>query len=121
MSALVSLARINILLAVDRFRRDSELTIKVQGFLVSNFLDDEIFNQLKQKFGPERLDIRAVFHSQQALLLARYVVIHGAVDGGAHTEESPEARAALGKCLMMVSDLLVSPEMVTESAGPRSP
>jgi hypothetical protein len=121
MSALVSLARINILLAVDRFRRDSELTIKVQGFLVSNFLDDEIFNQLKKKFGPERLDIRAVFHSQQALLLARYVVIHGAADGGAHTEESPEARAILGKCLMMVSDLLVSPEMVADLRNQEAP
>jgi hypothetical protein len=65
MSALITLARINILLAVDRFRRDNELTIKVQGYLVSNFLDDDIFSRLKEKFGPERLDVRSIFHSQR--------------------------------------------------------
>ena len=75
MSALISLARINILLAVDRFRRENELTIKVQGFLVSNFLDDDVFSRLKEKFGAERLDVRSIFHSQQVLLLARYVLI----------------------------------------------
>ncbi len=114
MSALVSLARINILLAVDRFRRESDLTIKVQGFLVSNFLDDDVFSQLKAKFGSERLDVRTVFHSQQVLLLARYILIYGATDGGLDTEESKEGRGILGKCLLMVSDLLVSSEMAAD-------
>src|SRR5208282_2502902 len=101
-SALVSLARINILLAVDRFRRETELTIKVQGFLVSNFLDDDSFSRLKDKFGAERLDVRSIFHSQQVLLLARYVLIHGTVDDGAKTEENKEARGILGKALLLV-------------------
>lgn len=114
MSALVTLARINILLAVDRFRRENDLTIKVQGYLVSNFLDDDVFSRLKEKFGPERLDVRSIFHSQQVLLLARYVLVYGAVDGGAQTEDSKEARGILGKCLLLVSDLLVSPEMAAD-------
>jgi hypothetical protein len=113
-SALVSLARINILLAVDRFRRENNLTIKVQGYLVSDFLDDDVFSRLKEKFGAERLDVRSIFHSQQVLLLARYVLIYSAVEGGAETEESKEARGILGKCLLLVSDLLVSPEMAAD-------
>jgi hypothetical protein len=111
MSALVSLARINTLLAVDRFRRESELTIKVQGFLVSNFLDDDTFSRLKRKFGTERLDVRSIFHSQQVLLLARYVLTYGAAEGGAETEQDKEARGVLGKCLLVAGDLLVPPEM----------
>jgi hypothetical protein len=114
MSALITLARINILLAVDRFRRENDLTIKVQSYLVSNFLDEDVFSRLKEKFGPERLDVRSIFHSQQVLLLARYVLIYGAVDGEAHTENSKEARAILGKSLLFVSDLLVSPQMASD-------
>ena len=110
-SALVSLSRINALLAVDRFRRESELTIKVQGFLVSNFLDDDTFSRLKRKFGAERLDVRSIFHSQQVLLLARYVLTYGAAEGGVETERDKEARGVLGKCLLVASDLLVPPEM----------
>jgi hypothetical protein len=78
---------------------------------VSNFLDDEVFSQLKGKVGPERLDVRSIFHSQQVLLLARYILVYGTVDSGEQTEESKEARGILGKCLLFVSDLLVSPEM----------
>jgi hypothetical protein len=111
MSALVTLARINILLAVDRFRRDNDLTIKIQGYLVRNFLDDDVFSRLNEKFGSERLDVRSIFHSQQVLLLARYVLVYGAAEGGTQTEESKEARGVLGRCLLLVSDLLVSPEM----------
>lgn len=110
-SALVTLARINILLAVDRFRRDNDLTIKVQGYLGGNFLDDEVLSKLKEKFGSERLDVRSIFHSQQVLLLARFVLIYGMDDGGAEAEESREAREILGRCLLLVSDLLVSSKM----------
>lgn len=114
MSALISLARINILLAVDRFRRDNDLTTKVQRFLAGNFLDDDVLSRLKAKFGSERLDVRSIFHSQQVLLLGRYVLIYGSIDGGAETEESNEARGILGKCLLLVSDLLVPPNMAAD-------
>ena len=72
LSALISLARINILLAVDRFRRDDAIMIKVQGFLAGTFFDDDVLSLLKQ-----------------VLLLARYVLIYGAVCGGRYPEKDP--------------------------------
>src|ERR1700674_49012 len=44
LSALISLARINILLAVDRFRRDPQLTAAIQTFLAGSFLDQDIID-----------------------------------------------------------------------------
>jgi hypothetical protein len=113
-SGLVSLARINILLAVDRFHNQKDVTVATQGFLAGNFLDDDVLSLLKAKFGSERLDVRSLFHSQQVLLLARYILIYGAAEGGSATEESVEARGTLGRCLLMVTDLLVSRKMAAD-------
>jgi hypothetical protein len=49
------LARINILLALDRFHRDPQLTIDLQTHLVNQFIDQDLFDDLKKRFGAERL------------------------------------------------------------------
>ncbi len=114
LSALTSLARINILLAVDRFRRDPQLTATIQTFLAGSFLDQEIIDRLKRKVGSERLNVRPIFHSQQVLFLSRYVLLHCPDDSGADTELEEEARWALGKALLQVSDLLVPTQIAAD-------
>jgi len=114
LSALISLARVNILLAVDRFHNDPQLTVAIQSFLASNFLGQDIIDRLKNKFGSQRLDVRPIFHSQQVLVLSRYVLLHSGDDTGADTENELEARHVLGKALMFVSDVLVPPHIAAE-------
>jgi hypothetical protein len=114
LSALITLARVNILLAVDRFRHDADFTAQVQSYLAGNFLAGDVLVLLKQRFGSERLDVRPIFHSQQVLFLARCVAIHCPEDAGALTEEDAEARKILGKCLLLISDLLIPPKIAAD-------
>src|SRR5438552_913372 len=69
LSALVLLVRINVMLAVDRFRGGPEDTIKLQQFFANNFIDGDLLLDLMARYGPERLDNRVIFHPQQVLTL----------------------------------------------------
>src|SRR5260221_6568374 len=71
LSALISLARMNILLAVDRFRNEPQLTATIQTFLAGVFLDQDIIDSLKKKFRLEHLDVRPNFYSPQVLVFSR--------------------------------------------------
>jgi hypothetical protein len=102
------LARINILLALDRYQRDPQLTIKLQTQLVNQFIGDDLFEDLRRRFGPERLVDRSPFHSLQILLLMKRVVLEGARTGGRRPDTEREAALCLGRCLIMVNDFLFS-------------
>jgi hypothetical protein len=100
------LARINILLALDRVHRDPKETIRLQTYLVNAFIDDELFESLRQKFGRERLVDRQPFHSLQVLTLMKKVILGGAREGGIKPDSSREGANCLGRCLMMINDFL---------------
>jgi hypothetical protein len=95
-----SLSRISLLLAVDRFRSDPVLTSTIQTFLAGTFLSQEIIEKLKHKFGSENLWVRPIFHSQQVVVLSRFVLLYCADEGfDSENEEGP--RNALDKALLL--------------------
>lgn len=102
------LARINILLALDRFHRNPQSTIELQTYLVNLFIDEALFQELKRKFGTERIVDRQPFHSLQILFLMKKVILHGARQGGIRPDSVVEGAHRLGRCLMMASDFLFS-------------
>jgi hypothetical protein len=55
------LARINILLALDRLHRNPKETIELQTYLLNTFIDAESFESLKKKFGRESIVERQPF------------------------------------------------------------
>jgi hypothetical protein len=100
------LARINILLALDRLHRDRKETIGLQTYLVNTFIDEELFESLKKKFGLESLVDRQPFHSLQILTLMKRVILEGAREGGIRPDVDSEGAHRLGRCLLMVNDFL---------------
>ena len=100
------LARINILLALDRLHRDPKETIGLQTYLVNTFIDEDLFESLKKKFGPESLADRQPFHSLQILTLMKRVILEGAREGGIRPDVDREGAHRLGRCLLMVNDFL---------------
>jgi len=70
------LAEINILLALDRFHNESRESQSLQGFLISNFIDDDLFSKLKERYGTERVDVRRCFHQWQILTLLKWAILH---------------------------------------------
>lgn len=110
-STVVLLARLGIHMFLDQFRRNTAETIYLQSFLVANFWDDDVLSQAKKKFGSARLDFRRAFHLQQILTLLKWTVLHALPSGGIEPDTDRDARFALGRCLLMTSDLLLSTSM----------
>ena len=104
------LARINILLAVDRIQRDPKETIGLQTYLVNTFIDEKLFDSLKKKFGRESIVDRQPFHSLQILTLMKKVILYGAREGGIRPDVDREGAHRLGRCLLMVNDFLFDEE-----------
>jgi hypothetical protein len=104
------LARINLLLALNRFHAGEKQTARLQTFLVNLFIDNELFENLKRKFGQERLEDRQPFHSLQVLTLMKKIALEGAKDGGLRPDSDKEAAYRLGRCLLMANDFLFTPE-----------
>ena len=106
------LARINLLLALDRFNEhmNERRTAKLQTYLVNLLVDEELFENLKRKFGPERLEDRQPFHFLQVLTLMKKIAIEGAKEGGLRPDADREAAYRLGRCLIMANDFLFAPE-----------
>ncbi len=104
------LARINTLVALDRFHSDEQRTIELQTLLVNLFIDDDLFERLKAKMGTERLFNRRLFHPLQILTLMKKIVVNGAKVGGLRPDMDKSAAHRLGRCLTMVNDFLFTPE-----------
>jgi hypothetical protein len=106
------LARINLLLVLDRFHSDDGHTTELQTFLVNLLIDDDLFSHLKNAFGTERLADRRPFHSLQILMLIKRVTLEGSKIGGMRPDIDKEPACRLGRCLMMMNDFLVTPENI---------
>jgi hypothetical protein len=118
-STVVLLSRLGIHLFLDQFRRNTAETVYLQGFLISNFLDDEVFNRAKERMPQARLDFRRAFHSQQVLTLLKSTILHALPVGGLEPDKDKDARFALGRCLLKTNDLLMSQQMTREIAHDR--
>jgi hypothetical protein len=113
------LARINLLLALDRFHSREKWTAQLQTFLVNLHIDDELFQHLKRRFGPEQLAKRQPFHSLQVLTLMKMITREGTKNGGLRPDLDKQAAYRLGRCLIMVNDFLFTPENLRAIKGDR--
>jgi hypothetical protein len=81
----------------------------LQGFLLRNFLDEDAFRRLKERFPTERLEDRPLFHPTQILNVIRLVLRScGASDRKPDQNEGD--RFKLGAACLMMSDLLQTEE-----------
>jgi hypothetical protein len=113
------LSKLNLLLMLNRFHESSDQTAKVQTWLVNMFIDDELFEHLKRKFGPEKLEDRQPFHTSQILTLLKWVLLES-TDAGVRPDIDKSAAYSIGRALMMMNDLLASPESL-RALRPRRP
>src|SRR5713226_1772203 len=118
-STVVLLSRLGTHLFVDQFRQNTSETIYLQGFLISNFWDEEVLNRAKETIPKARLDFRRAFHPQQILTLLKSVILHALPIGGMEPDKDKTARCALGRCLLKTNDLLMSEQMATRIAHDR--
>jgi hypothetical protein len=110
LNTLWLLARIDLLLSLERVHSTEAVTIELQTFLVNLFIDDDLFERLKEKFGHERLFKRTPFHSLQVLTLARMVALHSKPGDGLRPDTDKATSLRLGRCLLMANDLLSTPQ-----------
>ena len=108
MKAVLLLSEINLLLALDRFRNEFRQTQELQGFLIANFIDEELLSTLKNRYGRERMDVRQCFHRWQILTLLKWAILHCQANGGADPDEDQLARYSLGRAAVMTNDLLMT-------------
>ena len=102
------LSQLSIHLALDRFHDESKESQDLQGFLVSNFIDDDLLGRLKTRYGRERLDDRQCFHRWQVLTLLKWAIVECKPEGGADPDKDQEARYNLGRALVMTNDFLMT-------------
>jgi hypothetical protein len=104
------LARINILLALGRIHSTEKRTVQLQTYLVNLLIGEELFQDLKRRFGPERLENRQPFHSLQVLTLMKRIAVEATNNGGLRPDIDIDAAHRLGRCLIMANDFLFTPE-----------
>jgi hypothetical protein len=104
------LARINILLALGRIHPTEKRTVQLQTYLVNLLIGEELFQELRKKFGSERLVKRQPFHSLQILTLMKMIAMEGTKTGGMRPDIDMGAAHRLGRCLIMANDFLFTPE-----------
>jgi len=118
-STVVLLSRLGTHLFLDQFRQDTQGTLYLQSFLVSNFWDPEVLSRAKEKIPKARLDFRRAFHTQQVLTLLKSTILHALPVGGMEPDKDQNARFALGRCLLKTNDLLMSEQMAARIAHDR--
>jgi hypothetical protein len=104
------LARINLFIALDHFHESKGWTAKLLGFLVNLLVDDGLFEELKRKFGPRRLEECTPFHSLQILTLMKLVAVESTTQGGLRPDADKKVANQLGRALIMINDFLFTPE-----------
>jgi hypothetical protein len=104
------LARINLLLALGRIHSTENRTVQLQTYLVNLLIGEELFQDLRRRFGPERLENRQPFHSLQVLTLMKMITLEGTKNGGLRPDIDIDAAHRLGRCLAMANDFLFTPE-----------
>jgi hypothetical protein len=111
------LAMLNALLSFHE--KDVDQMNYMQGFLLKNLIDDELFEHTKQKFGAHRMEERPLFHRQQLLVMMRRLLTVSADDGelNPNPNDVTEVRYTLGKVATMISDLLSPAEQSEKLIG----
>jgi hypothetical protein len=104
------LARINVLLALGRIHSTEKQTVQLQTYLVNLLIGEDLFQDLKRRFGAERLENRQPFHSLQILTLMKMFALEGTKNGGLRPDMDIDAAHRLGRCLIMANDFLFTPE-----------
>ncbi len=104
------LARINILLTLGRIHPTEKQTVQLQTYLVNLLIGEELFQELKRRFGSERLEKRQPFHSLQILTLMKMIAMESTKNGGMRPDIDMDAAHRLGRCLIMANDFLFTPE-----------
>lgn len=100
------ISRLNMLLALGRFH--SQEVIPIQKLMLGLLVDEDLLDKMKKTFGTERIDERQPFHSLQFLLLLKLVLLEAGKTGNRRPDSDREAGYALGRCLVMTNDLLLS-------------
>lgn len=108
---VILLCRINTHLFLDSSRTNPRETVELQRFLGGSFLDEEVVQKANRKFGGDRLDFRRAFHFQQILTTLKWALLEGSATQGIRPDADDIARQQLGRCLIKVNDLLLSPQM----------
>lgn len=106
---IVRLAQINILLAREMLAGDDKGMQELQGFLVANFIDDEILEgRLKPRFGQAQRDERPIFTRQQMLALMRLSALVCSESALMVADGKQPGGYALGRCCLTMNDHLTS-------------
>jgi hypothetical protein len=106
---IVRLAQINILLAREEWAGDDKGMADLQGFLVANFIEDEILEgRLKPRFGQYLRDERPIFTRQQMLALMRLSALVCSETGRVIPNAKEAGGYALGRCCLIMNDHLIS-------------
>jgi len=113
------LAMLNALLSF--YEKDIDQMNYMQGFLLTNLIDDELFERTKRRYGPHRMEERPLFHRQQLLTMMRRVLAVASNNGGLdpNPNDAKDVRYMLGRVATMVSDLL-SPDEQSEKLKART-
>lgn len=102
------LARINLLLALDRVHRNDKKTADLQSYLINFLFSDDLFGKMRERYGSERLVERQPFHSAQVLTVMKRVAVESARVGGLRPDMQRDAAYRLGRALTMANDFLFS-------------
>jgi len=85
----------------------------LQGFVMRNFLDEDTFRRLQERFSTERLEDRLLFHPLQILNALRVALRVCGDAPNRRPDQNENDRYQLGTACLMTSDLL-STEKETE-------
>lgn len=109
-NVLFTLTRINVLLGRQAILRENRKKQReLHELLISNYLDPELVEDiLKPRFGHFTADERPIFFRQQILNLLRMCVLICRENATVTTEGKSHGAYELGRCCLMMNDLLVS-------------
>jgi hypothetical protein len=112
---LKPLDRVNTVLLLSRINTHIRHTFQeptreniawLQGFLLRNFLDDDAFRRMQERFGSERLEDRPLFHPVQILNALRVALCVCGDAPNRRPDQNEDDRYQLGTACLMISDLL---------------
>ena len=110
LDALTNIAKINLSLRYALQEHNRPNWGRLQQALVANFVNDDAFKRLQDRFAHESTDDRPIFLPANVLNVAKVVLMHSQNDRPLSDSDSPELRYAIGTACLMLNDLLLSEE-----------
>lgn len=100
------LCMLNTLLSF--YAHDVKKATEVQEILCKSFIEQDLIRRLEQRFGPESMLERPVFHRQQLLALLKQVLIDSSDDGerDPNPNKNISERHELGRACLLMNNLL---------------